>query len=68
MKNLIYKIAGVLGLVFAIFQLGKRNGKTTLKNEITQKTLKDVENSKRIEKKINNMSRDDKLDILHGKK
>lgn len=68
MKQLIYKILGTLGMVFAIFQLGKRNGKTNLKNKITKDTLQDVKNSKNIKTEINNMSRDDKLNILHGKK
>ena len=55
-------------MVFAIFQLGKRSGKATLKNEINKKTLKDVKKAKTIDKRVSNMSLNDKLDILHGKK
>lgn len=47
MKNLIYKILGLFGVLFAFFQLGKRNGKTALKNEINKQTLKDVKESKK---------------------
>ncbi len=68
MKNYFYKILAIFGMVFAIFQLGKRSGKATLKNEINKKTLKDVKKAKTIDKRVSNMSLNDKLDILHGKK
>jgi len=68
MKSLIYKILGIFGVLFAFFQIGKRSGKTTLKNEINKKTLEDVKKAKTINKKVSNMSFNDKLDILHGKK
>tara|TARA_Y100000401_G_scaffold29233_2_gene21286 strand:- start:3710 stop:3916 length:207 start_codon:yes stop_codon:yes gene_type:complete len=68
MKSLIYKILAIFGAIFAIFQLGKRSGKTTLKNEINKQTLKDVGKAKTIDKRVSNMSLNDKLDILHGKK
>lgn len=68
MKSLIYKILGIFGVLFASFQIGKRSGKTTLKNEINKKTLENVKEAKTIDKRINNMSLNDKLDILHGKK
>jgi len=68
MKSLIYKILGIFGVLFAFFQIGKRNGKNTLKNEINKKTLEDVKKAKTINKRVSNMSFNDKLDILHGKK
>jgi hypothetical protein len=68
MKTFIYKLLGVFGAIFTIFQLGKRSGKTTLKNEINKKTLEDVKKAKTINKRVSNMSFNDKLDILHGKK
>lgn len=68
MKNLFYKILAIFGMIFAIFQLGKKSGKTTLKNEINKKTLEDVKKAKNINKRVSNMSLNDKLDILHGKK
>lgn len=68
MKSLIYKILGIFGVLFAFFQLGKRNGKNTLKNEINKKTLEDVKKAKTINKRVSNMSFNDKLNILHGKK
>tara|TARA_R100001591_G_scaffold85401_1_gene91787 strand:+ start:980 stop:1192 length:213 start_codon:yes stop_codon:yes gene_type:complete len=52
MKTLVYKIAGVLGILFAFFQLGKRSGKTTLKNEINKNRLEDVRKSNKIKKDI----------------
>ena len=64
MKTLIYKILGIFGVLFAFFQLGKRNGKTTLKNEINKKTLEDVKKAKTIDEEINNMSNSDLDDLL----
>ena len=64
MKNLIYKILGVLGLLFTFFRLGKRSGKTALKNEINKQTLKDVKKSKTINEEVDNMSNSDLDDLL----
>ena len=68
MKNLFYKILAIVGMIFAIFQLGKKSGKATLKNKINKKTLEDVKKAKTIDERVSNMSLNDKLDILHGKK
>ena len=68
MKSFFYKILAIFGIVFAIFRLGKESGKTTLKNEINKKTLEDVKKAKTIDERVSNMSLNDKLDILHGKK
>ena len=68
MKTFFYKILAIFGIIFTIFQLGKRSGKTTLKNEINKKTLDDVKKAKTIDERVSNMSLNDKLDILHGKK
>lgn len=64
MKSLFYKILAIFGAVFAIFQLGKRNGKITLKNEINKQTLEDVRKSKTIDKEIDNMSNSDLDNLL----
>lgn len=47
MKTFFYKILAIFGMMFAIFQLGKRSGKATLKNEINKQTLEDVKKSKK---------------------
>lgn len=47
MKTFFYKILGILGVLFAFFQLGKKSGKDTLKNEINKNTLKNARESKK---------------------
>jgi len=64
MKNLFYKILAIFGMIFAIFQLGKKSGKTTLKNEINKKTLEDVKKAKTIDEEIDNMSNSGLDDLL----
>lgn len=55
MKNLIYKILGGLGLLFTFFQLGKKSGKTALKNEINKNRIEDVKRTNKIEEDIRNL-------------
>ena len=64
MKSLIYKIAAIFGVIFTIFQLGKRNGKTALKNEINENNLKNVKTAQQNNKVNLNLSRDDLIDKL----
>jgi len=64
MKNLFYKILAIVGMIFAIFQLGKKSGKATLKNEINKKTLDDVKKAKTIDEEIDNMSNSDLDNLL----
>jgi len=58
MKSLIYKILGIFGVLFAFFQIGKRSGKTTLKNEINKNRLEDVKRTNELEEEIRNLSND----------
>lgn len=64
MKNIFYKILGIFGVLLAFFQLGKRSGKTALKNEINKQTLKDVKKSKAINEEVDNMSNSALDDLL----
>jgi len=64
MKNLFYKILAIVGMIFAIFQLGKKSGKATLKNKINKKTLEDVKKAKTIDEEIDNMSNSGLDDLL----
>ena len=58
MKSLIYKILGIFGVLFASFQLGKRSGKITLKNQINKNRLEDVKKTNQIKKDIRNLDDD----------
>jgi cell division protein FtsB len=58
MKSLIYKILGIFGVLFAFFQIGKRNGKNTLKNEINKNRLEDVKRTNKLEEEIRNLDND----------
>lgn len=58
MKSLIYKILGVLGLLFTTFQLGKRSGKNDLKNEINKNRIEDVKRTNKIKEDIRNLDID----------
>jgi len=58
MKSLIYKILGIFGVLFAFFQLGKRSGKNTLKNEINKNRLEDVKKTNKIKKDIRDLDDD----------
>ena len=51
MKNLIYKILGIFGILFAFFQLGKRS----LKNEINKNRIEDVKRTNKIKEDIRNL-------------
>ena len=51
MKNLIYKILGIFGILFAFFQLGKRS----LKNEINKNRIEDVRKTNKIREDISNL-------------
>jgi len=64
MKSLIYKIAAIFGVIFTIFQLGKRNGKTALKNEINENNLKNVKIAQQNNKVNFNLDRDQLIDKL----
>ena len=64
MKNICYKILAIFGMIFAIFQLGKKSGKTTLKNEINKQTLKDVKETQKIKNRISKLTIDEQLDRL----
>jgi hypothetical protein len=64
MKNLFYKILAIFGMIFAIFQLGKKSGKTTLKNEINKKTLEDVKETQKIKNRISKLTIDEQYDRL----
>ncbi len=55
MKIFIYKILGIFGAIFTIFQLGKRSGKTTLKNQINKNRLENVKKTNKIKKDIRNL-------------
>jgi len=55
MKSLIYKILGVLGLLFTFFRLGKRSGKNDLKNQINKNRLEDVRKTNEIKKDIRDL-------------
>ena len=54
MKKLIYKILGVLGLLFTTFKLGKISGKNDLKNEINKNRIEDVKRTNKIKEDIRN--------------
>jgi hypothetical protein len=58
MKTLFYKILAVFGAIFAIFQLGKRSGKTTLRNEINKNRLEDVKKTNKLKEEIRNLDID----------
>jgi hypothetical protein len=58
MKSLIYKILGIFGVLFASFQLGKKSGKNTLKNEINKNRLEDVKRTNKLEEEIRNLDID----------
>lgn len=58
MKNLIYKILGGLVVLFASFQLGKKSGKTALKNEINKNRIEDVKRTNKIKEDISNLDDD----------
>lgn len=55
MKSLIYKILGVLGLLFTFFRLGKISGKNDLKNEINKNRIEDVRKTNEIKEDIRNL-------------
>jgi hypothetical protein len=55
MKSLFYKILGIFGIIFAFFQLGKKSGKNTLKNEINKNRLEDVKRTNKLEEDIRNL-------------
>lgn len=67
MKGLIVKIVGVFGLLFAFFQLGKRIGKITLKNEINKQALENVKKAKDNNKFNSSLTRDELIDELSNK-
>jgi hypothetical protein len=56
MKNFLYKILKMLLGIFAIFQMGKKIGKLSLKEKINSKTIKNVKKCQKINNKVNNMS------------
>jgi len=58
MKSLIYKILGIFGVLFASFQIGKKSGKNTLKNQINKKRLEDVKKTNKLEEEIRNLDND----------
>ena len=64
MKNIIYKIASLFGILIASFQLGKRSGKIKLKNQINNKTLEDVKETQKIKNRINKLTIDEQYDRL----
>tara|TARA_R110002110_G_scaffold359617_1_gene569475 strand:- start:277 stop:480 length:204 start_codon:yes stop_codon:yes gene_type:complete len=66
--NIFYKLAGIFGVIFSIFFIGKKSGKNQIKNQINKETLNDVRKSKEINKKVSAMSDDELRDILLGKK
>jgi len=58
MKTLIYKILGIFGVLLAFFQIGKKSGKNTLKNEINKNRLEDVKRTNKLEEEIRNLDTD----------
>jgi hypothetical protein len=55
MKTFFYKILAIFGMIFAIFQLGKRSGKATLENKINKNRLEDVKQTNKIKKDIRDL-------------
>lgn len=58
MKTFFYNILGILGVLFAVFQLGKRSGKNDLKNQINKNRLEDVKKTNKIKQDIRNLDDD----------
>lgn len=67
MKTFFYKILAIFGIVFTIFQLGKRSGKATLKNEINKKTLDDVKKATENNRINSNLARSELINKLSTK-
>lgn len=65
--NIFYKLAGIFGVIFSIFFIGRKSGKNQIKNQINKETLNDIKKSNEIDKKVSAMSDRELRDILLGK-
>jgi len=63
-KDFIFFFFSIIAAIFGIVQFGKSRGKEELKNDINQKTLKNVDRANEIRKNNSKLTRNELIDKL----